>query len=228
MNTKQYTQTILILLLLLTGCTPVAPMAEVTIPQAYAKPDVLVDTAWVLEHLEDADVHFLDVSASLEDFQEGHLPGAIYVDWRTDLTNPNDSTRGQILAQDMLSALMSRVGVNNEDTVVFYDGTNNLFAARAYWALKYYQHDDVRVYNGGLIKWKADDQAVVTEIVEPMPSEYVAGDPDPAIRTTSEYVLEHLDDPSVVTCDTRGPEEYAGTDARSDRGGHIPGAINLE
>ena len=124
--------------------------------------------------------------------------------------------------------MLSSLGVENDDTVVFYDGNNNLLAARAYWALKYYQHDDVRVYNGGLPKWQADGQEISTEGVEPSPAEYVAGEADPAIRTTSEYVLEHLDDPSVAMCDTRGPEEYTGTDVRAERGGHIPGAINLE
>ncbi|MCH9662121.1 MAG: hypothetical protein K0U66_00505, partial [Gammaproteobacteria bacterium] len=218
----------LVTLLFLAACAAVAPAAAPEIPQAYVNPDILVDTAWVADHLEDTNVHLLDVSANLEAFQEGHLPGAIYVDWRADLTNPDDATQGQILTQDQLSAVMSRVGVDNEDTVVFYDGTSNLFAARAYWALKYYQHDDVRVYNGGLVKWQADGQAVVTETTDLTPTEYIAGAADPAIRTTSEYVLEHLDDPSVVTCDTRGPEEYAGTDVRSERGGHIPGAINLE
>lgn len=218
----------LIISLFLAACTSLAPAAAPELPQEYADPDILVDTDWMIEHLDDPSVAILDVSANLEAFDAGHLPGAIYVDWRTELTNPEDATRGQILTGDQLSELMSRLGVTNDSTVVFYDDTNNLFAARAYWALKYYQHDDVRVYNGGTAKWQADGQELVTDTTELTPVEYVAGEADPAIRTTSEYVWEHLDDPSVAVCDTRGPEEYAGTDVRSDRGGHIPGAINLE
>lgn len=217
---------ILSLMFVLTACVGVETAAVSTPPQEYAEAEALVDTEWVAANLDNADVHIVDLN-NQETYDEGHIPGAIRLSL-VDLTNPDDATRGQILTQDQLSTVMSRIGVENDDTVVFYDGNSNLLAARAYWALKYYQHDDVRVYNGGLSKWQADGQDLATESLEPTPAEYVAAEADPAIRTTSEYVLAHLDDPSVAVCDTRGPEEYAGTDVRSERGGHIPGATNLE
>lgn len=226
---------ILVLTILLTvallalGCggAPAAPAPAKT-AAGYANPEALVDTAWVVEHLDDPDVRFIDVSAKEEVYKEGHLPGAIFVNWNSDLTSASDPVRGQILSADELSALLSQIGVEKDDTVVFYDDTSNLFAARAHWVLKYYQHDDVRVYNGGTKKWVADGQELATNNPAVSPSKYVAGQPDPEIRATGEYVLAHLDDENSVLCDTRGAKEYTGVDARSARGGHIPGAINVD
>ncbi|MEW5959331.1 MAG: sulfurtransferase [Chloroflexota bacterium] len=213
----------------LSGCATAvaeAPAAEAL--TGYANPASLVDTAWVAEHLDDPNVRLLDVSDKLEAFEAGHLPGAQYVDWQTDLTNPDDPVRGQILTGEALSNLLSRLGVKQDDTIVLYDNTNNLFATRAYWVIKYYQHEDVRVYNGGSKKWTADGRELATNVTPVTASQYTAGAPDPAIRTTWEYVVEHVDDPATLFCDTRGPKEFTGTDVRSARGGHIPGAINVE
>lgn len=233
MKLRLLSLTVLLLLsTLLAACAPVAAPATTanSAPLTeYANQAALVDTAWVQEHLADPKVRLLAISGKREDYDAGHLPNAIYVNLSEDMTNPEDSTRGQILTQEALSALMSRLGVANDDTVVVYDNSNNLLAARAYWALKYYQHADVRVYNGGTKKWAADGNALNTEAPAALPATtYVAGEADPAIRTTSEYVLSKLDDSSVVLCDARNAEEFAGTDVRSARGGHIPGAINVD
>lgn len=224
---------ILALLLLNTvfaACVAPAAATELQIApvEVYTNPDVLVDTQWVLDHLDDPSVRLIDVSGKVEDYVAGHLPGAVYVSTGAEMTNPEDSTKGQILTQDALSALLSRLGITPETTVVFYDGSSNLLATRAFWVLKYYQHADAKVYNGGTLKWVADGQELVTDTVEVTPTDYVAQDADLNIRTTTDYVLEHLDDSNTVLCDTRGPEEYTGTDVRSARGGHIPGAINVE
>lgn len=211
---------------------PLAPTADTSVApvtiDSYANPDLLVDSAWIQEHAEDPNVRLIDVSGKPEDYAAGHIPGAVYVNVGGEMTNPEDSTKGQILTQDALSALLSRLGVTPETTVVFYDNNNNLLAARAYWVLKYYQHADVRILNGGTKAWAAAGQALVSDEVTVTPTEYAAQDPDLAIRTTTEYVLERLDDENVVMCDTRNGEEFAGTDVRSARGGHIPGAINID
>jgi thiosulfate/3-mercaptopyruvate sulfurtransferase len=217
---------------LLGACAvPVAPAADTSVEpvtiDGYVKPELLVDTAWVQEHLEDETVRFIDVS-NAESYAAGHIPGAVNVSVGSQMTDPEDSTEGQILTQDALSALMSQLGITPETTVVFYDNNNNLQSARAYWVLKYYQHEDVRIYNGGSKVWTADGQELVTDEVTVTPTEYVAQEPDLAIRTTTEYVLERIDDENVVMCDTRNAEEFSGTDVRSARGGHIPGALNVE
>ncbi|MEX1019084.1 MAG: sulfurtransferase [Litorilinea sp.] len=197
-------------------------------PTEYVNAEILVDTDWIVENLENPDVLFMEVSSRQESYVEGHISGAVYVHTGSQLTNPDDSTQGQILTQDALSALFSEIGVTHDTTIVLYDDSNNLSSTRAFWALKYYQHEDVRLYNGGKNRWVRDGQELSTDVVEATPSDYVANDADPEIRTTTEYVLEHLDDENVVMCDTRNPEEYTGTDVRAARGGHVPGAINLD
>jgi len=225
--------TLLLIITLLAGC--VAPAAApaagaaAQLVDSYANANALVDTEWVAAHLDDENVRLLDIGGNQENYDQGHLPGAIFVSLGADLTNPEDSTEGQILTAEQLTAVMSRLGIENDDTLVLYDANRNLLAARAYWVLKYYQHaGDLHVYNGGSTKWVADGQALTTEAPTIETSQYVAGEADPAIRTTGDYVLEHLDDPSTVLCDTRGPGEFAGTDVRSAQGGHIPGATNVD
>ncbi len=189
--------------------------------------DVLVDTEWIEAHADDPSVRLLEVGGNANAFGEGHLPGASFLSMGS-LSNPDDPIRGQIATAAQVSAALSGVALERDQTVVLYDRRNNLQAARAYWVLKYYQHADVRSYNGGTPKWTEDGGAMSTVMVEYEPSDYQAGPADPEIRTTWQYVVDHTDDPSTLFCDTRGPEEYLGRDVRAERGGHIPGAINVE
>ena len=194
--------------------------------RSYAK-DVLVDTEWIAANMEDSGVRVLEVGGNADAFGEGHLPGASFLSMGR-LSNPDDPIRGQIATAAQVSAALSGAGVGRDQTVVLYDRRNNLLAARAYWVLKYFQHADVRIYNGGTPKWTEDGRALSTETTEYEPSDYQAGAADPEIRTTWQYVVDHTDDPSTLFCDTRGPDEYLGRDVRADRGGHIPGSINVE
>ena len=194
--------------------------------RSYAK-DVLVDAEWIEANMEDSGVRVLEVGGNADAFGEGHLPGASFLSMGQ-LSNPDDPIRGQIATEAQVSAALSGAGVGRDQTVVLYDRRNNLLAARAYWVLKYFQHADVRIYNGGAPKWTEDGRALSTETTEYEPSDYQAGPADPEIRTTWQYVVDHTDDPSTLFCDTRGPDEYLGRDVRADRGGHIPGSINVE
>ena len=197
-----------------------------TSERSYAH-DVLVDTEWIEANMEDPSVRVLEVGGNANAFGEGHLPGASFLSMGR-LSNPDDPIRGQIATAAQVSAALSGAGVGRDQTVVLYDRRNNLSAARAYWVLKYYQHSDVRIYNGGTPKWSEDGRALSTETTEYEPSNYRAGPADPEIRTTWQYVVDHTDDPSTLFCDTRGPDEYLGRDVRAERGGHIPGSINVE
>ena len=189
--------------------------------------DVLVDTEWIEAHAADPSLRVLEVGGNANAFGEGHLPGAVFLSMRS-LSNPDDPIGGQIATAAQVSAALSNMGLGRDQTVVLYDRRNNLQAARAYWVLKYYQHADVRIYNGGTPKWTEDGQVMSTVMVEYEPSDYQAGPPDPEIRTTWQYVVDHTDDPATLFCDTRGPEEYLGRDVRAERGGRIPGSINVE
>ncbi len=189
--------------------------------------DVLVDTEWIEAHAADPSLRVLEVGGNANAFGEGHLPGAAFVSMRS-LSNPDDPIGGQIATAAQVSEALSNVGLGRDQTVVLYDRRNNLQAARVYWVLKYYQHADVRIYNGGTPKWTEDGQVMSTVMVEYEPSDYQAGPPDPEIRTTWQYVVDHTDDPATLFCDTRSPEEYLGRDVRAERGGRIPGSINVE
>lgn len=197
-----------------------------TVAGSYAK-DVLVDTDWVEAHMNDADVRLVEVGSGVEGFEEGHIPGASFLSLGR-LSNPDAPIRGQIATAEGVSATLSTLGIERDQTVVFYDDRNNLPSARAYWVLKYYQHAQVRIYNGGKPKWIADGGALSTETSESEISGYEAGPADPRIRTTWQYVVDHTDDPSTLFCDARAPDEHLGRNVRAARGGHIPGSINVE
>ena len=194
--------------------------------RAYAK-DVLVDTEWIEANATDRSVRLLEVGGNAEAFDEGHLPGASFLAMRR-LSNPDDPVRGQIATSAQVSEAISQTGIGRDQTVVLYDRQNNLQAARAYWVLKYYQHADVRVYNGGAPRWTRDGRALSTEITEHGSSNYQAGPADPEISTDWQYVVDHTDDPNTLFCDARSPDEHLGLDVRAERGGHIPGSINVE
>ena len=192
----------------------------------YAK-EVLVDTEWVEQHVANPSVRLLDVSSSSNGFSEGHIPGATYLSLRQ-LVNPDDPIQGQIATAAGVSEVLSGLGVERDQILVLYDDSRNLQAARAYWVLKYYQHENVRVYNGGSAKWMADGRDLTVDITDFSSSSYEAGPADLQIRTTWQYVVDHVGDPSTLFCDVRGPDEHLGRDVRAERGGHIPGSINVE
>jgi thiosulfate/3-mercaptopyruvate sulfurtransferase len=194
--------------------------------RAYAK-DVLVDTDWIEAHSADPSVRVIEVGGRPEQFDEGHIPGAVFLAM-SGLSNPADPVEGQIATRDQVSAALSKVGAERDQTLVLYDRQSNLQAARAYWVLKYYQQPEVRVYNGGAPKWTADGRTLTAQTSTVAMSDYQADAPDPNIRTTWQYVVEHVHDPSTITCDARSPNEYLGRDVRAARGGHIPGSINIE
>lgn len=232
---------LLVTAVLLTACVvPVTPAAleqapaqpaiaeETGAAAGIAHPEALVDTDWVAENLHKEGVRLVDVSSKPEVYAEGHIPGAMYVNPRVDLTNPEDPVKGQILTVPQVEALLGRLGIDNQTTIVLYDDTNSLFAARAFWTLKYYGHQAVHILDGGRKKWVAEGRELSQEVPTVSPTVYEAGQPDQTMRATWEQVAANLDQPTTAFVDARGPKEYTGQDVRSARGGHIPGAINLE
>jgi len=193
--------------------------------QTYAH-DVLVDTEWVEASSDDPNVKLVEVGTE-DAFGEGHVPGAVLLNSGS-LVNPDDPIGGQIATAEQVAAALSGVGVERDDIVVLHDRNSNLQAARAYWVLAYYQHPEIRIYDGGVTRWTADGRPLSSEAESVVPSAYQVGPADPEIRTTWQYVVDHTDDPATLVCDVRSADEYAGVDVRADRGGHVPGAVNLE
>ena len=209
------------------------PAAEST---GYAHPEALVSAAWLADHLSDPAVRILDTrdflaqgdpAERLASYQAGHIPGAVYVDARDDISDPNGAAPLLILPQAEFETLMGRLGVGNDTTVVVYDDAGNAWAARLWWALRYYGHDDVRLLDGGLTKWTLDDRPLETGMNTPAPTTFTAH-LRPELLSTAEDVLQAIDDPDVAIIDSLWPEFYSGEKGFPGlRAGHIPTAVNL-
>ncbi len=199
---------------------------------SYANPEVLVDAEWVEQHLNDPNVRLIEVDVDTSAYEQGHIPGAVGFNWQKEL---QDQIVRAPVSKAQLEDLMSRAGVNNDTTVVLYGDNNNWFAAWALWLLKYYGHNDVRLLNGGRIKWLADKREITTEVPSYPRTSYTASEPQADIRAFRDYILGHLGENSFTLVDVRSPAEYSGQllapanlpQEGAQRGGHIPGAANI-
>jgi len=198
----------------------------------YAKPDVLVETGWVAEHLRDPALRIVEVSVDRTAYAQGHVPGALNLDWKADLSDP---LRRDLPSQVQFEALLSEAGIGNDHTVVFYGDNNNWFAAWAYWIFQYYGHRAARIMNGGRKKWIDEGRPLAQDVPSYPRTQYRAAAPDAEIRALRDYVLARLGQPGYGLVDVRSPREYAGEllapenlpQEGAQRGGHIPGAKNI-
>ena len=198
----------------------------------YAHPEVLVDTTWVADHLNDPKVKIIEVDVDTNAYDTGHIKGAIGLDWRKDL---QARPIRDLLSKEKLEELLSSKGVSNTDTVLVYGDNNNWFAAWFVWNLKYYGHQDVRLINGGRKKWQDEGRELVTDAPTIKPATYKAGQPNKSIRALRDEVLADLGKAGVTLVDVRSPKEYSGEllapenlpQEGAQRGGHIPGAANI-
>ncbi len=203
---------------------------------AYAHPESLVDTEWVLKHHADAKVRVAEVDYDpLANYQQGHIPGSVLFDWRHDI---NDPVKRDILNQEALTALFRKSGVHDDTTLVLYGDFNNWFAAFAFWVFKYYGVKDVRIMNGGRKKWIAEDKPLTKEPAKVAPSQYSARAPNEKLRAYYDQVRSQLPEVGkgkLALVDVRGPKEFTGEvtappeypNEHAQRGGHIPGAANI-
>ncbi|MFW5748018.1 MAG: sulfurtransferase [Chloroflexota bacterium] len=203
-------------------------------------PELLVSTEWLQDHLGAPDLRLLDIRgrvlpageppphyfAHRAEYDAAHIPGALFVDWTTDITDP-DSPQGMQIAQpEAFAALMSRLGIGADTAVVAYDDAGGMFAARLWWALRYYGHEAVAVLDGGWPKWQAEGRSTTADIPQVSPTTFTPR-VQPALRFSVDAVQSALNNPAVRLLDVRSPEEYDGIDSRAVRSGRIPGAVNL-
>lgn len=196
-----------------------------------ARSEVLVDTQWVADHLNDPRVKIVEVDVDTAAYEEGHIPGAIGWNWTTDT---QDQVRRDILNKEQFEALMRRSGIRNDDTVILYGDNNNWFAAYAFWLMKIYGHNDARLMDGGRKKWVDEQRPLTKDVPQPQPSDYTAKEPDLSLRATRDDVLRALGRQDVGLVDVRSPAEFTGEilappglQETAQRGGHIPGAVNI-
>jgi thiosulfate/3-mercaptopyruvate sulfurtransferase len=199
----------------------------------YAIPDVLVSTEWVQNHINDKNVRIVEVDYDpTSNYLQGHIPNAVLFDWRKDM---NDPITRDILSKAQLEDLLSRNSVSNDTEIVLYGDFNNWFAAYAFWTLKYYGVEKVKLMNGGRKKWLLEDRPLTKDIPTFPRAVFKAKEPDDTIRVFKEYVKESIRMKDKVLIDVRSPKEYTGEilappeypTEHAQRGGHIPGAINI-
>ena len=208
--------------------TEIQPIEE----RGYAHPEALVSTEWVADHLDDESVRLVESNEDVQLYDTGHIPGAVKVDWHTDL---NDELVRDYVDPDKFKSLMDRLGIGADTTVVFYGDKNNWWATYALWVFKLFGHADCRVMDGGRAKWEAEGRELTTEVPKYESRDYPAVKRfDGPIRAFRDEVLDHMRAEGQLV-DVRSPQEYRGEllhmpdypQEGALRGGHIPGAKSV-
>ncbi|MGB7805163.1 MAG: sulfurtransferase [Actinomycetota bacterium] len=197
----------------------------------YAKPEVLVSTDWLEDHLDDPNVRIIEVDEDTASYDKGHVRNALKWDWSTDL---HTEVGRDFQDQAGFSRLLSEAGVGPDTTVVLYGGNNNWFAAYAYWLLKLRGYDDVKLVNGGRKKWELESRELVQEVPSFGATGFtISGAERPELRALRDEVIGKVG--AVGFVDVRSPEEYRGEKLAPDHlpqeqsqvPGHIAGAANI-
>ncbi len=200
--------------------------------RGYTNPGVLVSTDWVAAHREDPGVRLVESNEDTLLYATGHIPGAVHVDWTSDL---NDQVRRDYIMRQGFESLMSRIGVTPDTTVIFYGDKSNWWACYAFWVFQLFGHRKVQIMDGGRLKWEKEGKPMTKDVPRPPKSTYKAPERDDTrIRVFRDEVLQHVVD-SLPLVDVRSPEEYTGQRLHMPnypnegalRGGHIPGAKNV-
>ena len=198
----------------------------------YVHPEVLVATQWVAEHFQDPNVRIVESDEDVLLYELGHIPGAVKIDWHTDLQDP---VRRDYLDRAQFEALLSSKGIGNDTTVVFYGDKNNWWATYAFWVFKLFGHADCRVMDGGRQKWIDEGRPLTREVPAHTATHYQAAERDDTrIRAFRQDVFKHLENRAPLV-DVRSPQEFSGEllhmpsypQEGALRGGHIPGARNV-
>ena len=197
----------------------------------YKHPEVMVSTDWVAQNLNSSTVRIVEVDVDTKAYEEGHVPGGVGWAWNTQLC---DTVRRDIIPKANFEALLGSCGIGNDTTVVLYGDNNNWFAAWAFWQLKIYGHQDVRLMNGGRKKWLAEGRELSKENPAVTSVRYQAKDPDFSIRAYLSQVQKDAAAQSADLVDVRSPQEFTGEilappglPETCQRGGHIPGAKSI-
>jgi len=195
-----------------------------------SRDSVLVSADWAEKNLGSAGTVFVEVDEDTTAYDGGHIPGAIKLDWKSDLQDP---IRRDFVNKQQFEALLAGRGVGNDDTVILYGGNNNWFAAYAYWYFKLYGHENVKLLDGGRKKWELDNRPLVTDVVSRPATSYQAKEQDLSIRAFRDEVVGAIGAKNLV--DVRSPDEYAGRllapahlpQEQAQRPGHVPTALSV-
>jgi thiosulfate/3-mercaptopyruvate sulfurtransferase len=195
-----------------------------------SRDSALVSADWAEKNLGTDKVVFVEVDEDVSAYDTGHIPGAVRVDWKSELQDP---VRRDFVNKEQFEALLSAKGIANDDTVVLYGGNNNWFAAYAYWYFKLYGHESIRLLDGGRKKWELDGRPLTKDVDARTTTSYTAKEQDLTIRAFRDETVAAIGVKNLV--DVRSPDEFSGKllapahlpQEQSQRPGHIPGALNV-
>ena len=198
---------------------------------AYAKPEVLVETDWVKANLGKTGIKLVEVDVDTKAYDAGHIPGAVGFNWQTQL---QDQVRRDIIGKEAFEALAGGAGISPSDTVVLYGDHNNWFAAYGFWLFKVYGHKDVRLMDGGRVKWLNEkDKPLVTDATPVTPVKYEVTTLHLNLRALLPEVFQ-AQKGGWNLVDVRSPDEFTGKviappgmTETAQRGGHVPGAKGI-
>jgi thiosulfate/3-mercaptopyruvate sulfurtransferase len=201
-------------------------------PAGYVHPEMLVDTEWVAQHLDDPTVRIVEADEDPLLYEVGHIQNAVKLDWHTDVQHP---VRRDFVDRAGFEQLMSRFGIGDDTTVVFYGDKNNWYAAYSFWLFKLYGHRDARLMNGGRQKWEAEGRPYTKDVPQFPATQYRAHEADQRIRAFRNQVEQALGQAGYALVDVRSPDEFTGKlmhmvnypQEGASRGGHIPGARSI-
>jgi thiosulfate/3-mercaptopyruvate sulfurtransferase len=206
-----------------------AAVLALAVPAAAREP--LVTTDWVWQNLKNPKVRVLEVSVDPGAYEKGHVPGAVGVNWHSELADPVER---DIVSLEGFERLVSRAGVAPDTTVVLYGDNNNWFAAWGYWIFELYGHRDVRLMDGGRKKWELEKRPWDTTVPSHAATAYKAGKPNAVIRARLHDVIAAAEDRKAVLVDVRSPDEFSGKvfapqgiQELAIRAGHVPGAKSI-
>ena len=198
----------------------------------FARPELLATPEWLAENLDRPDLRVLDVRWRTDGsartlYGNGHVPGAVHLDWRESVAQVADGGTAFLLAApDRMADTMSRAGIGDGTSLVIYDDTLGYYASRVWWSLRAYGYEAARVLEGGWPAWLAGGHQVSNGTPEPSPAPFTPR-PQVRLRLTIGDVRDLLGSPEAQLLDARGPAEFNGLEGEATRLGHIPGAINL-
>lgn len=189
----------------------------------YARPEMLCETAWLQEHLEDPSIRIIDCGMP-DAYNRAHIPGAVGL--------PHPYLKGpdgiHVMSAEQFEELMSARGVSNDHLVILYDDNASLYAARVFWVFDHFGHTNVKVLNGGFNKWLHEGRPITSLVPRPQRTVFKARETDTHLCRLDD-LRGCVGDPNVVIWDVRTPEEYTGQNDRGNkRRGHVPGAVHLE
>lgn len=198
----------------------------------YVHPEILVDTDWVKQNIGKPGIKLVEVDVDTKAYDAGHISGAVGFNWQSQL---QDQVRRDIVSKSEFEQLLSAAGISPSDTVILYGDNNNWFASYALWLFKVYGHKDVRLMNGGRVKWLNEaDKELTPDKPKITPTQYRASEPDLKLRAMLPEVLQAQKGGRVNLVDVRSADEFTGKviappgmTETAQRGGHIPGAKSV-